>query len=110
MILKNEYTNERLNYLYIRGINIISEDESISDSRIYQLVASCKKLKYRNKKKYELLERNLRVTILKIESAMARIHFRYFKNKSYHRLHLENIACVLCNLMTGVELENCDEN
>lgn len=35
---------------------------------------------------------------------MARIHFRYFKNKTYHKLHLEEIGYVVGNLMTGLDI------
>lgn len=35
---------------------------------------------------------------------MARIHFRYFKNKSMYKVHLENIGYVVANLMTGLDL------
>lgn len=35
---------------------------------------------------------------------MTRIHFRYFKNKSIHKTHLENIGYVIANLLTGLDL------
>lgn len=47
----------------------------------------------------------LKIEILRILQAMARIHFRYFKNKTYHKLHLEDIGYVVGNLLTGLDLE-----
>lgn len=35
---------------------------------------------------------------------MARIHFRYFKNKTTHKIHLEDIGYVVGNLLTGLDL------
>lgn len=35
---------------------------------------------------------------------MARIHFRYFKTKTTHKVHLEDIGYVVANLLTGLDL------
>lgn len=46
----------------------------------------------------------MKFEILRILQAMSRIHFRYFKNKTYHKLHLEDIGYVVANLLTGLDL------
>lgn len=45
----------------------------------------------------------LKIEILRILKIMSRIHFRYFKNKSVHKTHLENIGYVIANLLTGLD-------
>jgi|JI10StandDraft_1071094.scaffolds.fasta_scaffold1179565_2 hypothetical protein len=47
---------------------------------------------------------HLKLEVLKILQAMARIHFRYFKNKTFHKLHLEDVGYVVANLLTGLDL------
>lgn len=47
---------------------------------------------------------DLKLEVLKILQSMARIHFRYFKNKTMHKIHLEDIGYAVANLLTGLDL------
>lgn len=47
---------------------------------------------------------DLKLEILRILQSMARIHFRYFKNKTLHKVHLEDIGYAVANLLTGLDL------
>lgn len=47
--------------------------------------------------------KKIAVEILK---SMIRVHFRYFKNKGMHVKFLRDVACVVQNLMTGLDLNS----
>ena len=46
---------------------------------------------------------NTKLVIVKLLATMARIHFRYFKNKLAHRLFLENLLLVISNLIIALD-------
>lgn len=51
----------------------------------------------------------LKLLILDIFGDMARIHMKYFKNKSNFRIHLENVAYSLADALQGVQMGRHNE-
>lgn len=50
--------------------------------------------------KHEKVERK----VIKILGDLCRIHFRYFKNRSFHIEHIENITQVFINMISPLNL------
>ena len=55
---------------------------------------------------FTVKKEKLKIKTIELLGDLTRIHFRYFKSRTYHQNHIENIAQVLSNMFTSLSLND----